>query len=79
MSEVITDKRERPASAVISIIVAILTGGYMLPWMIAALRGESNAWPIFWLNLLLGWTVVGWVIALVMACMPHQAVGVRPS
>ena len=66
MSEVITDKRERPASAVISIIVAILTGGYMLPWMIAALRGKSNAWPIFWLNLLLVW-------CLPLACLAGAA------
>ena len=67
MGQIVTDRRPRLASAVVSIVVTVLTAGYMLPWMVAALRGKSNAWPIFWINLLLGWPVVGWVIALVMA------------
>ncbi|HMQ27206.1 MAG TPA: superinfection immunity protein [Acidimicrobiales bacterium] len=79
MGQIVTDRRPRLASAVVRIVVTVLTAGYMLPWMVAALRGKSNAWPIFWINLLLGWTVVGWVIALVMACMPHQVAGVRPG
>lgn len=29
--------------------------------------GKRNARAIFWLNLLLGWTFVGWVVALVWA------------
>jgi hypothetical protein len=48
----------------VSILAAVLTLGYMLPWMIAALRGKSNHWGIFVVNLLLGWTIIGWVIAL---------------
>jgi len=79
MDQIVTDQRGRPISATISIVVAILTAGYMLPWMIAALRGKANAWPIFWLNLLVGWTGIGWLVALVMSCMPHQAVGIRPT
>lgn len=77
MSQIITDKKGRPISATVSIVVAICTLGYMLPWMVAALRGKSNHWGVFWLNLLLGWTLLGWVVALVMACMSHQAVGLR--
>lgn len=61
----------------VSWIVTILSAGYMLPWAIAATRGKSNTGAIFWLNLLLGWTVLGWVIALVMSCTAHQAVGLR--
>jgi hypothetical protein len=72
MSQIISDQKARPVSAIVSIVVAILTAGYMLPWMIAALRGKSNAWPIFWLNLLLGWTILGYIAAFVMACLPHQ-------
>jgi hypothetical protein len=51
---------------VIAVIVGILTAGYMLPWTIAAVRDVPH-WFVFWINLLLGWTIIGWIIALVMA------------
>jgi Superinfection immunity protein len=38
---------------------------YFLPAIIA--RNKRNATAIFWLNFLLGWSLVGWVIALVWA------------
>ena len=77
MDQIITDKRPRPFQTVLAWIVALLTAGYMIPWAIAATRGKSNTGAIFWLNLLLGWTVVGWVIALVMSCTSHQVLGIR--
>jgi hypothetical protein len=40
---------------------------YMLPAGIGIIRGRSNAMAIFVLNLFLGWTLIGWVIALVWA------------
>jgi hypothetical protein len=46
--------------------VAILTAGYMLPWALAAIRDVPH-WSVFWINLLLGWTIVGWIVALVLA------------
>jgi hypothetical protein len=36
-----------------------------LPTIIAFARRHHNRYAIFVLNLLLGWTVVGWVVALV--------------
>ena len=51
---------------VVAVVLAILTAGYLLPWAIAAVRDVSH-WSVFWVNLLLGWTIVGWIIALVMA------------
>jgi len=54
------------ATKIVALIVAIVTGLYMLPWAIAALRDVKH-WGVFWVNLLLGWTIIGWVIALVMA------------
>lgn len=57
-------------------MVAICTLGYMLPWAIAATRGKSNSGAIGLLNLLLGWTLIGWIVALVMACASHQSVAV---
>lgn len=77
MARVITDKRGKAFQAVVAWVVTILTAGYMLPWAIAATRGKSNSGAIGWINLLLGWTVIGWVIALVMACTAHQPVSTR--
>ena len=40
---------------------------YFLPAIIAAARHTHNATGILLLNLFLGWTCVGWFIALLMA------------
>ena len=40
---------------------------YFIPAIIAVLKGHRNALAIAVLNLLLGWTFLGWVIALVWA------------
>jgi len=40
---------------------------YFLPAFIAMCRGHRNALAISVLNLLAGWTCVGWLIALVWA------------
>jgi hypothetical protein len=58
--------RSWTTTKVVAVIVAILTAGYMLPWAIAAVRDVPH-WAVFWVNLLLGWTIVGWIIALVMS------------
>jgi Superinfection immunity protein len=41
---------------------------YMFPWMIAASRKHLSTAAIFFLNLFLGWTFLGWVAAFVWAC-----------
>lgn len=72
----ITDRRD-PGGAIVAIawIAAVCTLGYMLPWAIAATRGRSNQAAIGVIDLLLAWTLVGWIVALVMACQAHQVVG----
>ena len=40
---------------------------YFLPAIIAFARGKRDAGAILVLNFLLGWTAIGWVIALVWA------------
>ena len=40
---------------------------YMLPWLVAWNRGHHQTLAIFALNLLLGWMVLGWIVALVWA------------
>jgi hypothetical protein len=42
--------------------------GYFLPILIAVLRRHRQALAISILTLVAGWTVVGWIVALVWAC-----------
>jgi Superinfection immunity protein len=39
-----------------------------LPTLVAKSRNHPNTLAIFLVNLFLGWTFVGWVVALVWAC-----------
>lgn len=41
---------------------------YGLPSVVAGLRRHNSGLAIFMLNMLLGWTVLGWIIALVWSC-----------
>jgi len=47
------------------LIIAI--GLYFLPAIIAAARQTHNSTGILLLNIFLGWTIVGWIVALVLA------------
>ncbi|HEV2117065.1 MAG TPA: superinfection immunity protein [Terriglobales bacterium] len=40
---------------------------YFLPTIVALVRHKRNTLSILLLNLFLGWTLVGWIIALVWA------------
>lgn len=42
---------------------------YFLPSLVAFLRQHKNKLAIFLLNLLLGWTILGWVVSLVWSVM----------
>ena len=54
-----------PVSIVGWFIAFVLLFPYFLPTIIAILRRKANAGGIFVLNLLLGWTLIGWIGALV--------------
>lgn len=57
-------------------IIAVLTSLYMLPWAIAEQRDVQNKTSTGVLNFFLGWTVIGWIVTLFMACgqkQPQQA------
>jgi hypothetical protein len=60
-------------------IATALTLGYMLPWAVAATRRKSNSAVIGLLTFFAGWTAVGWLIALVLACLAEPAQGVYVS
>jgi Superinfection immunity protein len=49
------------------IVLILFLAIYFLPWIVALVRNAPRMTAIFVLNLLLGWTVIGWVIALVWA------------
>ena len=44
-----------------SIIISV----YLIPTMIASERKHTNLGSVFLLNLLLGWTMIGWISAFV--------------
>jgi len=50
---------------------------YFLPSIIAAGRSKRDLVSIFVLNFLLGWTAIGWVVALVWALKTDVSVAVR--
>jgi hypothetical protein len=58
-----------PAGALFPLIVGALlaVGLYMLPTIIGSARKVVNIGSVFAINLLLGWTLIGWVVALALA------------
>jgi hypothetical protein len=45
---------------------------YFLPTLIAAAKAKKNGLGILTLNLFLGWTFIGWVIALIWSVMHEE-------
>jgi hypothetical protein len=54
-------------------LLGLISGAalYFIPTMVAFYRNHTNCVAIFILNLLLGWTLLGWAGALIWACI-HQ-------
>jgi hypothetical protein len=62
------------------LVIALLILPYFIPAFVA--RNKRNAKAIFWLNFLLGWTVVGWVAAFIWALTndaPAQVIVSQPG
>jgi hypothetical protein len=55
-----------------SILVTLLSLFYFLPFAIAFNKKRANSGAIFALNLFFGWTLIGWVVALVWAMKDEQ-------
>ena len=54
--------------AIISLLIMLaIFGGYLLPSLVARARRHRNVNAITVLNLFLGWTVLGWLVALIWA------------
>lgn len=61
---------------IIAIILGIAIGLaiYFVPTIVAFKKGQPNKVSIFLLNLFLGWSLIGWVIALVWATKHDEKV-----
>jgi hypothetical protein len=56
------------ADVLYSILILITLGIiYFLPTVVAGIRSHRQIWAIFALNLLLGWSFIGWAAAMVWA------------
>jgi hypothetical protein len=49
------------------LVIVLTVALYFAPTLVAQGRGHLQAGEIFTLNLFLGWTLLGWVVALVWA------------
>jgi Superinfection immunity protein len=56
------------SGGLVVLLLIFVAATYFLPAIVAAMRRHHNSVAIFVLNLLLGWTLIGWVGALVWAC-----------
>jgi hypothetical protein len=62
------------AYVVFFVICGILgLGLYVLPTIIAAMRGHPNLAPIVVINILLGWSLLGWA-----ACLAWSLIQLKP-
>jgi len=55
-------------------IVTTSAAAYCAPLIVSLARRAPNTGQVAVVNLLLGWTVAGWIVALVMALKPFSPV-----
>jgi hypothetical protein len=60
-------------------VTAAIVVVYFLPFIVANMRGHCQSLAIFMLNLLAGWTVLGWVVAIVWACTDNVRSRPQPA
>jgi hypothetical protein len=58
-------------------LLGLWSAMYFLPTIIAAIRSKRDILAIFLLNLFLGWSVIGWIIALIWAATHDAPVAAR--
>ena len=56
---------------VISIVITTSAAAYLLPTLVAWLRHTSDLGAVAVINLALGWTLLGWIVALAIALRRH--------
>ncbi len=69
----------------LALFVGITMFLYLMPTFVAFHRKHRNRWPLLALNVLFGWSFIGWVACLVWACVAknleaeEQTVSARPQ
>lgn len=53
-------------------LITTLVGVYFLPLIVAVIRSKRNMLAISMLNLFAGWTLLGWLAALIWACLEEK-------
>ena len=53
------------------IVLIILLAAYFIPFIIAIIRGIKNSMSVFFLNLFLGWTVIGFFVLIFYASLTN--------
>ncbi len=57
-----------------AVLITLLSIFYFLPFAIAFNKRRANTGAIFALNLFLGWSLIGWVLALVWALKEERII-----
>ena len=52
---------------------------YHVPAIVAFSRKNNNRWKVLWLNWLLAWTVIGWVVFLAWAIRDKDILGTKAA
>ena len=58
----------------LAIVLSVVTVGYLLPTSIAVVR-QAPGLLCFLVNFLLGWTVIGWIVAFILSFRPPMENG----
>ncbi len=58
------------------VIIILAVSLYLAPTIVALVRHIPNKWSVVVINVLLGWTFIGWVVALAMAARDTNPSGV---
>ena len=53
-------------------IFALAVAGYIAPSLVAVARRHKAMWWIVGLNILVGWTIAGWIVLIVWSYMGRQ-------
>lgn len=68
-------------NSVLAVVFSIILIGlvlmiYVLPCIVCSMRGATNGGTVFIVNLLFGWTLIGWVTALIIVCISQTKTSV---
>lgn len=65
--------------SIVALIVAMIgLALYFVPTIIAINRNHQYRWVILALNVVGGWTAIGWIVAFVWSVWPHERALVEP-